>query len=181
VKVKNPLLKNRQLMKRVLPQLVTRVQTQLLKEVEKRVPTQLVKRVLTQLLMEVVKRQELTQAGKGRPIQLLKEAAVKTKLPQVLEMMALPKEMKKHRATVPTVKERDPVVKRVPRQGLVLRKVWRGPMLLQTVSYLQKGILLLLELGKELKKVLGLEQRVGLIQNFQPRLRIKWKERPWLM
>jgi len=180
--VKNQLLKNPQLMKRVLPQLVKMVQTQLLKEVEKRVPTQLlVKRVLTQLLMEVVKRQELTQAGKGRPIQLLKEAAVKTKLPQVLEMMALPKEMKKHRATVPTVKERDPVVKRVPRQGLVLRKVWRGPMLLQTVSYLQKGILLLLELGKELKKVLGLEQRVGLIQNFQPRLRIKWKERPWLM
>jgi len=181
--VKNPLLKNPQLMKRVLPQLVTRVQMELLTQVEKRVPTQLVKRVLTQLLMEVVKRQELTQAVKGRLIQLLKEAAVKRRLPQVLEMMLLPKEMKKHRAMVLMVKKRDPVVKRVStRQGLVLRKVWRGPMLLQTVSYLQKkGILLLLELGKELKKVLGLEQRVGLIQNFQPKLRIKWKERPWLM
>jgi len=181
--VKNQLLKNPQLMKRVLPQLVTRVQMELLTQVEKRVPTQLVKRVLTQLLMEVVKRQELTQAVKGRPIQLLKEAAVKRKLPQVLEMMLLlPKEMKKHRAMVLMVKKKDPVVKRVPMQGLVLRKVWREPMLLQTVSYLQKkGILQLLELGKELKKVLGLEQRVGLIQNFQPRLRIKWKERPWLM
>lgn len=180
--MKNQLLKNPQLMKRVLPQLVTRVQMELLTQVEKRVPTQLVKRVLTQLLMEVVKRQELTQAVKGRPIQLLKEAVVKRKLPQVLEMMLLPKEMKKHRATVLMVKKRDPVVKRVPMQGLVLRKVWREPMLLRTVSYLQKkGILQLLELGKELKKVLGLEQRVGLIQNFQPRLRIKWKERPWLM
>lgn len=177
--MKNPLLKNPQLMKRVLPQLVMRVQTQLLKEVEKRVPTQLVKRVLTQLLMEVVKkRQELTQAVKGRPIQLLKEAAVKTKLPQVLEMMALPKEMKKHRATVPTVKERDPVVKRVPRQGLVLRKVWREPRLLLTVRHLQKRILQLL--GRELEKTVELEQRVLLTQTFQQGLRIKWKERPWL-
>jgi len=104
---------------------------------------------------------------------MLKEAAVKGMMQQALERMVLPKEILK----VTPVK-RDPLVKKVPMQDLVLRKVWREPRLLLTVKYLQKRILQLL--GRELEKTVGLEQRVLLTQTFQQGLRIKWKERPWL-